>query len=60
MVYLHMSASDFGLDGVDYVKAPYDDLDAAKAQAEHNIERNSQRPLRIVDEAGNVLVNYED
>lgn len=58
MVFLHLSAKDFGLE-VEYVKAPYDDLDAAKAQAEHNIQRNSQRPLRIVDEAGQVLVDYE-
>lgn len=60
MVYLHMSAKEFGLEGVEYVRAPYETVDAAKAQAEHNIARNTQRPLRIVDETGNVLVNYEE
>lgn len=59
MVYLHMSANDFGLNGIDSVKAPYETLEAAKAQAEHNIARNTQRPLRIVDEQGSVLINYE-
>jgi hypothetical protein len=59
MVYLHMDAKDFGLE-VDCVKAPYASLEAAKAQADHNIQRNVQRPLRIVDEVGQVLVNYED
>jgi hypothetical protein len=60
MVYLHMAAEDFGLSGHDFVKAPYENLEAAQAQADHNRERNVQRPLRIVDESGAVLVNYEE
>lgn len=60
MVYLHMVASEFGIKRHDSVKAAYDSIEAAQAQAEHNIARNTQRPLRIVDEDGNVLINYED
>ncbi len=58
MFYLHMKAMDFGLKG-DSVKAAYDTLDAAKAQAKHNIDTGKQVPLNIVDNAGKVLVNYE-
>ena len=58
MFYLHMKAMDFGLKG-DSVKAAYDTLDAAKAQAKHNIDTGKQAPLNIVDNAGKVLVNYE-
>lgn len=57
-VFLHMDAASFGIKA-DSVKAQYENLDAAKAQAEHNIETNTQRPLRIVDETGKVLVDYE-
>lgn len=59
MVYLHMAAAEFGIKGHESVRAAYDTLESAKAQAEHNIERGTQRPLRIVDEDGNVLVTYE-
>ena len=58
MVYLHMSAKDFGIKA-DFVKACYETLEEAKAQAEHNIATGTQKPLRIVDEEGENLVDYE-
>ncbi len=58
MLYLHMKAMDFGLKS-DSVKAAYDTLDAAKAQAKHNLDTGKQIPLRIDDESGKTLVNYE-
>jgi hypothetical protein len=57
MVYLYWRRSDS--DSSKFVRAPYNSLGEAKAQADHNIETNSQRPLRIEDESGAVLVNYE-
>ncbi len=58
MVYLHMKAMDFGLK-TDSVKAVYKTLADAKAQAKHNLDTQKQVPLRIVDGAGKILVNYE-
>lgn len=59
MFYLHMRASDFGLKA-DNVKAPYSTLEEAVSQAEHNIARGTQQPLRIVDEEGNLKKSYEE
>ena len=59
MFYLHMKAMDFGLK-TDSVKAAYDTLDAAKAQAQHNIDTGKQIPLRIDDESGKTRVNYKE
>lgn len=59
MFYLHMKAMDFGIKG-ESVKAPYDTLAAAKAQAKHNLDTQKQVPLRITDAAGKILVNYEE
>lgn len=66
MVYLQMKAMDFGISdeavkqaGLDCVQAPYETLDAARAQAKHNIDTGKQVPLRIVDEQGETLVDYE-
>jgi hypothetical protein len=57
MYYLHMRASEFGIKGHETVRAPYDSRANAEAQAEHNIERNVQMPLRI-EHHGEVLVDY--
>jgi hypothetical protein len=57
MVYLYWRRSDS--DSSKFVRAPYNSLEEAQAQADHNIETNSQRPLRIEDESGAVLVKYE-
>ena len=59
MFYLHMKAMDFGIKG-DSVKAAYDKLASAKAQAQHNLDTQKQVPLRITDGAGKILVNYEE
>jgi hypothetical protein len=56
MVYLYWRRS---VDSPRVIRAPYNSLEEAKAQADHNIETNSQPPLRIEDESGAVLVNYE-
>lgn len=62
MVYLLMDPVPFGLDPKQHphVRAAYTSLEDAQGQAEHNLEREIQRPLRIVDETDGVLVNYED
>ena len=61
LYYLHMKASECGISNPDCesVRQTYDDLNAAKSQAEHDIKNNTRKPLRIVDENGNLLVNYE-
>ena len=59
MFYLHMHPSHFGMEGHhESVRAPYETLEHAKAQADHNIKIGSQLPLRIQDEAGKVVVDY--
>lgn len=58
MFYLHMKAMDFGMKG-DSVKAAYNTLEEAQAQAQHNIDTGKQIPLRIVNEQGETLVDYE-
>ena len=62
LYFLHMRASECGIStpGVESVKQTYDDLAAAKAQAEHDIKNNTRTPLRIVDENDQILVNYEE
>ena len=66
MFYLHFKAMDFGISeaaleraNTDSVRAPYDTVEEARAQAQHNIDTQKQVPLRIVDETGKVLVDYK-
>jgi hypothetical protein len=59
MFYLHMAAEDFGLSGVDFVKAPYASLEDARAQGDHNRKIGKQRPIKIVDEDGKTVFDYE-
>ena len=58
MVYLHMKAMDFGLKA-EFVRAAYNTLEEAEAQAQHNFDTSKQVPLKIVDELDVVLVNFE-
>lgn len=58
MFYLVMSARDFGL-SCEFVRAPYASQADAEAQAAHNIERNTQKPVRIEDENGVSIRSYE-
>jgi len=64
--YLQMKAIDFGISdaaiartGFAGVRAPYETLEEAEAQAQHNIDTGKQVPINIVDEAGEILVDYE-
>lgn len=54
MVTLYMNAMDFGISAPE-VKAHYNTLEEAMTQAQHNIDTGKQRPIRICDEAGQVL-----
>ena len=54
-----MKAIDFGIEA-DFVRAPYNTLEEAETQAEHNLKTGKQVPLRIVDEQGENLIDYEE
>ena len=67
MVYLQMKAMDFGISdvalkaaGCEYVRAPYNTLEEAQAQAQHNIDTHTQVPINIVDENDEILVDYRE
>lgn len=49
MVYLHMDAASFGQKAKS-VRAPYNTIEEALAQAKHNFDRNVQMPLYITSE----------
>lgn len=58
MVYLHMDASTFCIKSKPTVKAPYNTVEEADAQAQQNIKNRTQRPISIEDELGNILKLY--
>lgn len=60
MVHLEMEAKDFGFQSFSVVRAAYNTLEEALAQARHNLRLNTQRPLRIVSEDGLILWRVED
>lgn len=59
MFYLHMDAREFGIKSSPTVKAPYNTLEEAQAQATHNLTLGLQRPVRIEDENGNVVEEFK-
>ncbi len=61
MVILHLDPVAFGMShNHESVKAHYNTLEEAQSQAAHNLELGVQRPLRIVDENGSILIDYTE
>lgn len=58
MVYLVMESGRLG-GSMRTIRAPYTTTEEADAQAQHNIVRDYQRPIRIEDEQGNVLKEFK-
>lgn len=56
MVYLVMESGRLRVMPV--IRAAYASVEDADAQAKHNLDRDYQRPLQIVDESGAIIKEY--
>lgn len=56
MVYLFMES---GRRVMPEIKAVYATVEEAQEQAAHNLARDYQRPIRIEDEKGEILKDYQ-